>query len=392
MKKPLVFIFFLAVITILPYLSCGSQPQAAPQPEQPAEPAPGQPETTAAQPAAPTAQSAAPVTQPTAPTDQPVQALPQDDLDTAIARAQEARRQAGDFEGLSYFPSDWEAADEHYAQAEQLPRGNEADIRNAINAYNATADSFDSIFRLAVPLYAQAREDEIMEIRGNLVDSGARIYFHEFLRSADNTALLALDQYEAADYYSSKATAANALQMFHILTTAFDTWQKKQVIDRRNFKYYDLDNYDRTEVIINNAIDAYSAGNLSIAQENANEALLRYSLILSTGWAGFAIQRSQQTEAEHQVALNQRANIAAGEYFTVADAAREKAMGLLAAEHYEEAVEQFDHAQAMFIRASLTTLERMNAATTAIREAIEKIEESDRAARQAETIIEGGQQ
>ena len=316
---------------------------------------------------------------------------PMADLGAAVDKAERARAQAADFEGQSYFPGEWEAAEGQFVQASQLPRGGDADLGRAIGAYNAAADSFDSVFKLAIPLYAQAREDEIMAIRGNLIERGAKRAYPEYFTPADQSAILAFQRYEAGDYLAARDSAANALHMYQFLSFVWDTVQVKWEIDEREFVFYNPDHYARAGEVLSDAMDAYRADNLPLAIETSEEALLRYQLVLSAGWAEYAELRSSMAGSERLAALDMKTNIAAREFFTQADSDNRAAQELFKAEEYEGAAKLFTSSEAMYVIASMSTLEKRRAATKAIQEAQDKIEESDRTARDAEATIEGGQ-
>jgi nucleoid-associated protein YgaU len=305
-----------------------------------------------------------------------------DNLDSAFAAAEENRRIAVDFEGNSYFPGEWEDAESQYARAGLMPK----DSDDAISAYNEAAAAFKRLFELAIPLYAQAREDEIMAQRDYLITLGARDSFHEYLLDADRTALLALTQYEAKDYYPARDSAAEALQKFNVLETAFNSWLLRQEIRARGFAGYDPDNFELGGEIISGAMDAYMAGDLAGAREKAEEAISTYNMVLSTSWASYAELRSSLAEGERLAALDMKTDIAAKEFFKIADSENKIALELLESEKYEDAAKLFISAEAMFVIASITTLEKRRAAATAIRNAAEKIQESDKI---AEIIIEG---
>jgi len=310
-----------------------------------------------------------------------------DNPDSARARAQEARKRAGDFEGNLYFPSEWEAAEGQYAKAGLIPK----DSGDVIKAYNEAAEAFNRVFGLAIPLYAQAREDDIMTIRGYLITLRARDLFPEYLLLADRTAVLALSQYEAKNYYSARDTAAKALQMFNVLETAFNAWLLRVEILARGFAGYDSEHFELGGDIINDAMDAYMAGDLAAAGEKAEEALSIYNLVLLTSWASYAELRSSLAEGERMAALDMKTDIAAREFFRIADSDNKTALELLKTQKYEDAAKLFINAEAMFVIASITTLEKRRAAAAAIRNANEKIRESDRIARNAGITRKGGQ-
>jgi hypothetical protein len=312
------------------------------------------------------------------------------DLGSAVAGAEEARKIAGDFEGNLYFPGEWEAAESQYAKAGLIPKNSDDDTGNAIRAYNEAAYDFNRLSGLAIPLYAQAREDEIMAIRGYLITLGARKEFPDYLLDADRTALQAYTQYEAKDYYPARDSAANALQKFNVIETAFNAWLLKEEIQERGFSAYDPDNFEHGGKILIAAMDTYREGDLAGAREKAEEALSSYNLALSTAWASYAELHSLIAEGERLAALDMKTDIAAREFFRIADSDNKAALELLESKQYEDAAKLFINAEAMFVIASITTLEKRRAAAAAIRNANEKIEESDIIARNAEINMKGG--
>jgi hypothetical protein len=309
-----------------------------------------------------------------------------DSLGSALARAQESRKIAGDFEGNLYFPGEWEAAEGKFARAGLMSD----DTGNAIRVYNEATDAFDRVFELAIPLYAQAREDEIMVIRDYLITLGARKEFSKYLLDADRTAVQAFTRYEAKDYNSARDSAANALQKYNVLETAFNAWLLRAEIRDRGFAGYDPANFELGGEIISGAMEAYMAGDLAGAREKAEKALSTFDLALSTAWVSYAELRSSLAEGERLTALDMKTDIAAREFFNIADSDNKTALELLESKQYEDAAKLFINAEAMFVIAGITTLEKKRTAAEAIRNANEKIEESDIIAKKAKITIEGG--
>jgi hypothetical protein len=313
-----------------------------------------------------------------------------DALNKAIARAEEARKRASDFESPSYFPSDWESAESQYTAAGTLPKSSDAEVQQAAAAYNAAADTYDELFKKTIPLYAQAREDEIMAARDDLIATGLTYSFPEYLRKADEIALSALSQYEAQDYYTARDTAIKALGEYRTLKTGADAYLVRLEIVDRDFISYDPENFDHADGIALAALDAYDAGDYKAAQNNAEEALLRYNLVLVTGWAGYASERRTFATAERKKALDLKANIAVRDPFRDADALYNQAELALQSEFYESAAALYTESEARFVMVSRDAAEKRRIAEETIKEAGEKIDESDETARQAEVIIEGG--
>ena len=185
----------------------------------------------------------------------------------ASEAAEEARTMARDFEIPTWFPNEWEAAEALYANAE----------------YDSAADAYKTLIEQAIPLYAQAREDEIMLLRNDLIGLGARNAFPQYVLSADRAAILALDQYEEQDYYAARDSAAEALHMYQVLTSAYSAWQVRQEIRENALEVYDPDNFNLAGDTIRDAMDAYEAGDHLLAQAKAEEALAKYQTVLSAG-------------------------------------------------------------------------------------------------------------
>ena len=308
-----------------------------------------------------------------------------DSLNSAIARAGEARKRAVDFESNAYFPGEWEAAENQYAELLAKNPGGEA-----ISAYNKAADSFNRVFELAIPLYAQAREDEIMAIRGRLIELGARDSFREYMLLAEKTALLALDRYEAKDYYPARDAALYALQKFAVLETAFDAWLVRQELLERGFEGYDREDFDIGDDVIREAMEAYTGEDLETAQYKAERALSKYNAVLSNAWFYYAELRSALAEDERLAAIDIKADIAAREFFKTADSDNKTALGLMKTEQYKDAAKLFINAEVMFVIASKTTMEKRQIAADAIKNANRKILESHKIARNASINIRGG--
>jgi len=295
------------------------------------------------------------------------------ELQAASSRVGDFRDMAAEFGAESYFPSDWAAAQSAYAKAGLLFEAPGANRDEAIAAMNLAADSFESVLDMTLSLYAQAREDEIMAIRSGLMDNGARAFFPEFVGRADLAALDAWDLYEAGNYREARASAEKALAMFQVLETGFAAWQTRREIVLMGFSDTAKD-LERADEIMGDAVRAYNDGNLSLAMENALEARSRYSLVVSSGWAGVAERRASTAEAERLAAVEMRANVAVKGIFEQADLVYVTAIDLLRREHYMEAAVQFDKATSLYTIAISSTRQLRNVAANAIMEATLRID------------------
>jgi len=368
MNKYAILILLLAAAALI-CVSCVSTPNE-PEPEIPAQP----------------------VQPPAAPVQTVENTVQQADaaLGGPMSRAQAARQRAVDFDSHVYFPSDWEAAESQYQSVSSMPRTSAGEIAQIVSTYNSAADSYDAIFERTIPLYAQAREDEIMSSRDTLISSGLPHQYPQVLQNADEIAITALEQYEADDYYAARDTAARALDEYETLNLGARLLMTRQEIVDRGFADFDSENFSRADDVAQTAIDEHEAGNNEAAVENAEEALLRYNLVLSNGWTSYAGSRRVSVSDERELALAERANIAARETFREGESLYSQAEEAMAAENYNEASALFTNAETYFVVARQETEEKRIRAMEAIRIAEERIEESSGTAIEAERIIEGG--
>jgi len=318
--------------------------------------------------------------------------ISQDAVTSAGARADAARKRAMDFDAPTYFPSEWESVEAQYNEAGTLPRETVLDVQRAAALYGEAAINYDGLFEKAVPLYAQAREDEIMAARDELLNSSLFNWnFPDYIKGADAVALKAQDQYEnQKDYYAAKDTAAQALEMYGVLKSATAALELRKEIVDNEFEAVDPENFDKAEQAGTGAVDAYDKGDIKSARSNADEAQLRYNLVLDAAWAGSAAAFGKAAATERQLAIDVKGNVAMKSAFDPAENNFKQATASLDAEKFAEAARLFKQSGAQFTEIAELTEKKRVIAEDSIREAAERAEASDEAARRAEEIIEGG--
>ncbi|MCL2265687.1 MAG: hypothetical protein FWC22_06565 [Treponema sp.] len=293
-----------------------------------------------------------------------------------------ARQRAIDFQCPDYFPSEWEDLENQYNTiSSKSPKAED---------YNALAASYDELLKKTVPLYAQAKEDEITAAREPLISSGFSQYFPEYLKKADDMALAAQEQYKAGDYYKARDTAAAALKEYEDLQTANKVFLARQQIIDLGFSQYDEENFADADEIVKAAIADYDAGKKEAAFEKAEDALNRYNTVISNGWTAYAADRRAISSKERELAIAERANIASRDSFREAEAVYINAEELFKDGKYDEAAVAFTQAEARFAISRIETEEKRIKAEEAIRMAEERIGVSSETATEAEKIIEGG--
>jgi hypothetical protein len=311
-------------------------------------------------------------------------------LNQAITRAEEARKRASDFESPSYFPSEWETAEAEYTAAGALARNTADEVQRAAARYNSAADAYDDVFKKAVPLFAQAREDEIISARNEAIATGLSDTFPDYLLEVDRIAAQALAQYEGEDYYAARDSAYAARDRYQGLKTGADAYLTRQEIVDRDFIGYDPENFNKADEIGLAALNDYQSGNIEQARNGAEEAELRYNLVLHTGWASYAAERGAAAGVERQKALDLKANVAVKEEFDAAADIYNRAGVSLQTEKFEDAAVLYTQSEARFVVIGQTAAEKRREAEDALKEAEQKMLESDETARRAESILGGG--
>jgi hypothetical protein len=153
---------------------------------------------------------------------------------------------------------------------------------------------------------------------------------------------------------------------------------------------YDPYNIGIADEIAVSGVADYEAGNITAAQDKADEALFRYNLALRTGKESFAADRGAAAANERQKALNLKANVAVRQDFEAATSIYNRAVNSYRGQNFDAAADLYEESRAMYEVVSLAAEEKRRIAEEALRSAEEKMTESDTNAKNAELILEGG--
>jgi hypothetical protein len=360
-------------------------------------------------------------------------------LNEAIARAEAARKFAGDCDASSFSPSDWDSAESLFSQAEQLKNTSTRDgAQESAARYITAAEAYDALIEKASGLYYDQKVKELSDARLAAVDAGAGTLVPDYLLEADNAVADAEDKYQAKDYYGAKSGVDDALAMYSALKDGVEAYYIREDIAERAGELIpdvllEVDTFGLA------AIDKWKAKDYSGAKLDAAEALAMYSALKAARnaydvrervvdraeelfpnsisqadaialdaidkWEAkdYLAARNSATNAwmsylniaastERQTALDLKANTAARQEFNSAEAIYNRANTAYRAQRYDEAASLYEECLPGFRMASQLTLERQRTADEAIRRADQKVAESDEAARNAELILEGGVQ
>lgn len=314
-----------------------------------------------------------------------------DALNAAAARAEAARKMAADFDANSLFPSDWNAADTLFGQAEQLKDSATAQgARDSAFRYNAAADAFEALNSKMIAHYYELAERTLTEARAAAVNAGAETLVPDYLLAADNETSGAYAKYEAKDYYGAKDAALNALSMYDVLTGGLNAYAVRRDIENRGFEVYDPQNIAAGDDTLRSAALSYAAGDYASAADKAASAMAVYTAALKTGWESYAAERGAEAAAERQKALDLKANVAVKQNFDFAQIAYGQANAAFAREDFEEAAGRYINCRSIFAEIAASALEKRLAAEEALRIAAQRMAESDETAKNAELVLEGG--
>ncbi|MDR1247987.1 MAG: hypothetical protein LBK63_01675 [Treponema sp.] len=372
------------ILVSLTILSCGSAPP-------PVETPPVQP-------------AAAPVQPAGDPDSESPDQTAIDHLNQALAQADTSRKQAQDIAAPGYFPREWALAEDQYTEAKRNAReATLGEVKKTIALYEAVVETYDNLARQCLPRYYEDLSGEILQARDEAVDAGIRDVSPDRLEVADLRIDEALDQYEtgnvsatnseaAKNYYAAAESAFDALDRYRALTVGVRAYRLEEEIRERGFEGYDPEDYEFAQGNIDRAVAAYDGGDTKTAGAQAEEALRRYTEVLSQGWIGYTGELRLVAETGRRDALNAKANVAVKREFDHADGLYTRANAAYNAGNYEVSAEYFSRSIPLFSNSVKTAEQKRIGAEEAIRTAETRIGQSEETAREAETVLQGGAQ
>jgi len=227
-------------------------------------------------------------------------------LNDAAARAAAARKLAGDFDASSFLPSDWEAAESLFNQAEQQKDTTTMDgAQGSLDRYTKAAEAYDAL----VGAYYNKVVGELNDARVAAIDVGAGELVPDYLLEVDNVVDDAEGKYQAKDYSGAKAAAGDALSRYLILKEGLDAYNvREEIADMAEELVPDY--LQTVDTIGLDAIDKWEAQDYSGAKAGADAALSMY-LTLRNGIVAYILREEVAERAEELVpdALLQADNV-----------------------------------------------------------------------------------
>jgi len=203
MKSNCILLTLVGLFVLFIFVSCPGAPPA--QEEIP--------------PLAPEAERPVPPPTQVDPSAQPPNQVTLNALNAAVARAEEARNLVRDFGGQDFFPSDWNAADLLFTQAEQQRRtGTTAEAQESTARYIRAAEAFEDMLERTMARFYENMMNELLLAREAALNAGAQVFAPDLLLQTDNKVANAEEKYQAGDLFAARNAADDALNMYNALS------------------------------------------------------------------------------------------------------------------------------------------------------------------------------
>ncbi|MDR1930829.1 MAG: hypothetical protein LBQ44_09415, partial [Treponema sp.] len=232
---------------------------------------------------------------------------------------------------------------------------------------------------------------DLDKAREEALASGARDLIPDRFGQADELAASAKEKYDRGDFSAAAEDGNAALDRYRILKTIAEAYNKQQEADARGFFSYDPENYELAADSGNAAVEHYDNGSLREAREAADEALFRFNLVYKNGWIAYTDERAAEAGEYRRACQEAKAPVAVKQDYDAAEEVYNRAHAAFRSEEYAGASELFEQSAALYLDARDAAVEKRIKAETALREAEEKLADSEAKAKTADEIIGGGE-
>jgi hypothetical protein len=314
-------------------------------------------------------------------------------LAAARAKTEESRSLAKYVEGPSYFPGEWGFAEDRYSTAAGRIDAPETkkETYSRVAEWKGIGAAYDDIYNKSVPQFAGRQQELLAAARAAAVQAGADKLVPDRLAQADVLSASANQKAEAGEFAASVKDGKEAGDRYKILQTIAEAHTKQEEADKYDFFSSDPDNYMLAADAGNDAVSFYDEGNLIKAQDSADEALARFNQVIKNGWVSRVEEKASIAREWRQYAQDVKANVAVRPDFDAAERVYNQAHTALRAEDYSAAIDLFGRSEALFVTAHDKAVAKRDNAEKALRQAEEKLAESEAKAQSAEEIIGGGE-
>ncbi|MBP7096501.1 MAG: hypothetical protein KBC36_10465 [Spirochaetia bacterium] len=295
---------------------------------------------------------------PAAPEPEPEPAI---DIAALRAETEALKKEAFDL-GLAE-TADYRAANELYVAG--VGAQDAADIPAAAAKYEASSVAFREAIDSGLALKEKAARDKALAARDAARSAGADAVAAD--RMAAGAAAYAAAEKLAAEGKSAEAAASYeaARIAWYDAETKAKALAVKAHIDENDWASYDAGNYALAGEKLA-AGDALFPADPNASVDAAEEALLRYNLVLDKGFEYQAGERRAVSEKERLAAVDIKADVAAKAGFDDAQSVHDRAVAAFSAGEYEEAARLFEESERLFKAAWEEALAKREAALAAM--------------------------
>lgn len=383
MKRPLSMLALVAAIIAILAASCATKPKVTPQ-------EPAQPE--------PTVQPAQP--EPAA-TPAPA-AVPQEELDALLAKAQDLKKKAFERGLADVLPDDYSAANAALLGGKEAYDAKDGPV--AKDRLGTAVTLFTDLNAKGLVELASIRRKNADDMRKGAVAAGADVSAAERFAPGDAAFAAGASAVDAKDYEAAIASYERARALFELAYKRSVAKGLRERIETSNYAAWDQGNYQKAEeryateeTLFASLGDPSQAASLAtdakpIAQglDALDEAVLRYNLVIQKGREGGAAQRRDKADAVKLQSEEIKAQVAVKDEYEAALALYQDASAAMTAGDYEAAAAKFDEATVAFEKAYALASEKRAKAEAAMKAAEEAAAASLRKAQEADSAV-GGQ-
>jgi hypothetical protein len=312
-------------------------------------------------------------------------------LDTSKANTEAARARAMEVQGQVYYPNDWAGAEERFEANDALAPSTRGEAKEKSDEWESLTTVYEEIFQNSLSQFIADKKDDLDNTRESAVEAGALEILPDRFAEADELAASAKEKYDQGDYRAAAEDGNAALDRYMVLKTIADAYNKQQEVDGRDFYAYDPDNYELAADSGNAAVEYFDNGSIQDAQDAADESLLRFNLVLKNGWIVVTDERAAEAREIRDACKEVKADVAVRQDYNAAEQVYNQAHVALRSEEYADAADLLEQSTALYMQAYDAALEKRIRAETALREAEQKVAESEAKAQNAEDIIGGGE-
>jgi hypothetical protein len=285
---------------------------------------------------------------------EPGPAAPTELRDTAA----ELRKKAFDFGLKDILPAEYAEAEKAYVLGTE---NYEKDNAASAAAYEDSIQLFKNVLETGLPLVASNESEQAWKAQETAAGKGA-VSYYEKPYDATVESLNAADELKASgDYEAAIAAYREAAARFNAIGTMCDAANARDEIERRGYAEYDTSNWNLAEQKLASASELIDS-DAAAARSAADEAVLRYRLVMQNALLYYAGERKNFSDSERERAMDIKADVAAREQFEDAVALYESAQAYEDAEDYESAAELYDQAADGFNAAHDIALTKMQQA------------------------------